>query len=252
MTKKWYEELFADYAEMYDKERFAQGTIGECDFIEKEIAGDRAIPVLDIGCGTGRHAIELARRGYRVTGIDLSPAQIERARSKAAAAGVEADFRIGDARALEFQGEFGLVLLICEGAFPLMETDEMNFAILCGAVRALRPGGRLILTTLNGLFQLHRSLRQSEKESPVEPAGAGRYFDLLTFRTRSRLNTFDDHGRPIELDCDERWYAPSELTWLLKQAGFATVEIFGARLGAFSRSNPLTADDIEILAIAQK
>jgi SAM-dependent methyltransferase len=252
VTKKWYEELFADYAEKYDQERFTQGTIGECDFIEKEIAGDRAIPVLDIGCGTGRHAVELARRGYRVTGVDLSPAQIERARSKAAAAGVDVDFRIGDARTLEFQGEFGLALLICEGAFPLMETDEMNFAILRGAARALRLGGRLILTTLNGLFQLQKSLGRSERESPVEPAAVGRDFDLMTFRMRSRLNASDDHGRPIALDCDERWYAPSELTWLLKQAGFTTIEIFGARLGAFSRSNLLTANDIEILALAQK
>ncbi len=88
MTKPWYEALFTDYAETYDKESFTQGTLGECDFIEAEIGGDRSVPILDIGCGTGRHAIELARRGYKVTGVDLSPSQIERAREKAAAAGM--------------------------------------------------------------------------------------------------------------------------------------------------------------------
>ena len=96
--KKWYEELFTDYADAYDRQPFTQGTPGECDFIEKEIAGDRTMAILDIGCGTGRHAIELARRGYRVTGVDLSPSQIEAARIKAAAAGVPVDFRVGDAR----------------------------------------------------------------------------------------------------------------------------------------------------------
>jgi SAM-dependent methyltransferase len=252
MAKKWYEALFTDYAETYDKESFTRGTVGECDFIESEIGGDRSIPVLDIGCGTGRHAIELARRGYRVTGIDLSPSQIERARAKAVTAGVAADFRVGDARALPFPGEFGLAVMICEGAFALMETDEMNYEILRGAARALRPGGKLVMTTLNGLFPLHRSVGQFEKEGMSEAASEGHAFDLMTFRMRSRLETPDDHGQRIEIDCDERWYIPSELTWLLRQAGFASVEIFGAKLGAFSRSDILTPDDFEMLAVAAK
>lgn len=252
MTKPWYEALFTDYAETYDKESFTQGTIGECDFIEAEIGGDRSVPILDIGCGTGRHAIELARRGYKITGVDLSPSQIERARAKAAAAGVSVDFRVADARALPFGPEFGLAVMMCEGAFPLMETDEMNFAILGGAARTLRPEGKLIMTTLNGLFPLHRSVGQFENENLAEAESGGHDFDLMTFRMRSRLKTHDHHGRPIELDCDERWYIPSELTWLLKQAGFASVEIFGARLGAFSRADRLTPDDFEMLAVAGK
>jgi len=252
MAKKWYEALFTDYAEIYDKESFTQGTLGECDFIESEIGGDRSVPILDIGCGTGRHAVELARRGYRVTGIDLSPSQIERARAKAAAAGVAPDFRVGDARALPYDAEFGLAVMLCEGAFALMETDEMNFEILRGAARALRPGGKLVMTTLNGLFPLHRSVGQFEQEGMTEAASQGHDFDLLTFRMRSRLETRDQRGRPIEVDCDERWYIPSELTWLLKQAGFASVGIFGAKLGAFSRSDALTPDDFEMLAVAVK
>jgi len=252
MAKKWYEALFTDYAEIYDRESFTQGTLGECDFIESEVGGDRTVRILDVGCGTGRHAVELARRGYRVTGVDLSPSQIERARAKASAAGVAPDFRVGDARALPFNAEFGLAVMICEGAFPLMETDEMNFEILRGAARALRPGGKLIMTTLNGLFPLHRSVGQFEKDGMNEAASQGHVFDLLTFRMRSRLETRDQRGRPIEIDCDERWYIPSELTWLLKQAGFASVDIFGAKLGAFSRSDALTPDDFEILAVAAK
>jgi SAM-dependent methyltransferase len=250
MAPKWYETLFDGYAETYDKQPFTQGTPGECDFIESEVGGDRSVPILDIGCGTGRHAIELARRGYRVTGIDLSPSQIERARAKAAAAGVAPDFRVGDARRLPFRGEFGLAVMICEGAFALMETDEMNFEILRGAGRALRPGGKLVMTTLNGLFPLHRSVGEFESEGLAEAASEGHDFDLMTFRMRSRLKTRDRDGRPIEVDCDERWYVPPELAWLLKQAGFVSVEIFGARLGAFSRADALTADDFEMLAVA--
>ena len=54
--KQWYETLFENYGKKYDNENFTQGTIGECDFIEKEINYNKNIKILDIGCGTGRHA----------------------------------------------------------------------------------------------------------------------------------------------------------------------------------------------------
>jgi 2-polyprenyl-3-methyl-5-hydroxy-6-metoxy-1,4-benzoquinol methylase len=78
--KQWYEELFQDYAYKYDNESFTSGTIGEVDFFEKEINFDKNVKILDIGCGTGRHSLELARRGYYVTGIDLSESQLSKAR----------------------------------------------------------------------------------------------------------------------------------------------------------------------------
>jgi 2-polyprenyl-3-methyl-5-hydroxy-6-metoxy-1,4-benzoquinol methylase len=157
--KQWYEELFANYADQYEKESFTQGTLGEVDFIEKEIDFNRSAGILDIGCGTGRHSIELARRGYTVTGIDLSESMLAKARLKARQAGVEVEFIQADARNLQFSNEFDLVIMICEGAFSLMETDEMNYAILRSAAKALRNQGKFIFTTLNGLFPLYHSVK---------------------------------------------------------------------------------------------
>ena len=83
--KQWYEALFENYGNTYEQEVFVKGTMGECDFIEKELKSDKGCRILDIGCGTGRHSIELCKRGYRVTGIDLSDSMLDKAKEKAAA-----------------------------------------------------------------------------------------------------------------------------------------------------------------------
>ncbi len=251
---QWYEALFENYGEKYDQEIFTQGTLGECDFIEKEIGYDRSLWILDIGCGTGRHAIELARRGYDVVGVDLSDSLLQRARQKAAEQGVNVLFEKHDARKLPYRNAFHVVLMICEGAFPLMETDEMNFRILRNAARALLPQGKLIMTTLNGLFPLFHSVKDFLDAHQQE--GGASYdrhsFDLMTFRDYNTTCVEDDLGNTKTFACSERYYVPSEITWLLKSLRFKTVDLYGAKLGAFSRQDALRTDDYEMLVIARK
>jgi len=252
--KQWYESLFENYGLKYDNEIFTQGTIGECDFIESEIAYNKQFRILDIGCGTGRHSIELTKRGYQVTGIDLSDSQLNRAREKAAEQNLLVDFQKHDARQLPFNDEFDLAIMLCEGAFPLMETDEMNFQILQSAAKAMKSGGKLIFTTLNGLFPLFHSVKDFLESTKQE--GNASYqdnsFDLMTFRDYNTTVFEDDFGKKKQLQCNERYYVPSEITWLLKSLNFGTVDIFGANLGAFSRNDKLTTDNFEMLVIAVK
>ena len=252
--KQWYEELFENYGKKYDHETFVKGTIGECDFIEQEIEYNKATRILDIGCGTGRHSIELARRGYSVVGIDLSESLLKRANEKAHEQKLQIVFQKHDARNLPFLHEFNLVIMICEGAFPLMETDEMNFQILQNAANALMPKGKLILTTLNGLFPLFHSVKDFlDAQAKEGNAKCDRLsFDLMTFREHSTISVEDDLGNTKELHCNERYYAPSEITWLLKALNFNTVNIYGAKLGAFSRKDKLSTEDFEMLIIAEK
>ncbi len=252
--KQWYESLFEDYGKKYDNENFTQGTIGECDFIEKEIDHDKKKKILDIGCGTGRHSIELAKRGYNLTGIDLSESLLKRAQEKALALNLNIDFQKHDARKLPFLNEFDLAIMLCEGAFPLMETDEMNFEILKNAWATLKKDGKLIFTTLNGLFPLFHSVKDF-LESNKEDGNAifdNNSFDLMTFRIYSTTYSEDDFGNKKELLCNERYYVPSEITWLLKSLGFKNTDIYGAKLGAFSRNDKLTTEDFEMLVIAGK
>ncbi|MCL2290053.1 MAG: class I SAM-dependent methyltransferase [Bacteroidetes bacterium] len=250
---KWYESLFENYAEKYDNENFTQGTIGECDFIEKELQFNKSLKILDVGCGTGRHAIELSKRGYNVTGIDLSESQLKRAREKAKANNLFIDFQCQDARNMSFNSEFDVAIMLCEGGFPLMETDEMNYEILQSVAKALKPQAKFIFTTLNGLFPLYNSIE--EFGASVTEEGNATYrnntFDLMTFRDHNITEVEDDSGNKLMLECNERYYVPSEITWLLKSLGYKTIEIFGAKLGAFSRTHKLTTEDFEMLVVAK-
>jgi len=252
--KQWYETLFENYANRYDNESFAQGTIGECDFIEKELNYDKNLKIIDIGCGTGRHSIELSKRGYSIEGIDLSESQLEKAREKARKNGLSIDFSKHDARNLPFENQFDVAIMMCEGGFPLMETDEMNFEILKSVSRSLKTKSKFIFTTLNGLFPLFHSLNEFYEGEVVEGNATyeSKHFDLMTLRDHDITKVVDDNGIEKVLECNERFYMPSEITWLLKTLGFSKIGIFGAKLGAFSREDKLTTEDYEMLVIAER
>jgi 2-polyprenyl-3-methyl-5-hydroxy-6-metoxy-1,4-benzoquinol methylase len=252
--KQWYESLFENYGEKYDNENFTQGTTGECDFIEKELNYNKTLRILDVGCGTGRHSVELTKRGYSLTGVDLSETQLVRAKEKAKGQNLKIDFLQQDARNLTFNHEFDLAIMLCEGGFPLMETDEMNFEILNSVTRSINGKGKLIFTTLNGLFPLYHSVEEFCLSASEE--GNATYhsntFDLMTFRDHNITEFEDDFGNKKTLECNERYYVPSEINWLLKSLGYKKVDIFGARLGQFSREHKLTTEDFEMLVIAER
>jgi len=254
IKKQWYETLFDNYGKKYDEECFTQGTIGECDFLEKEFNFDKSLKILDVGCGTGRHAIELAKRGYNITGIDLSESQIQRAKEKAENVGLKIDFIVADARNLPFDNEFDIAIMLCEGGFPLMETDEMNYEILKSVSKSLKNSSKFIFTTLNGLFPIFNSIDEFHGNDDKGEGATykSETFDLMTFRDYNITEFSDDDGNKMMLDCNERYYIPPEITWLLKTLGFNKVDIFGAKLGAFSRNDKLTTQDFEMLVIGEK
>jgi hypothetical protein len=132
-----------------------------------------------------------------------------------------------------------------------METDEMNFAILQGAARALKPGGTFIVTTLNAFYPLTHSLEEFINSSTVEETSSGHAFDIMTLRDISTFEVKDDNGYTRTLHCNERYYLPSEIIWMLKSLHFSKIEIFGCQVGNFTRSIPLTPNEFEMLVIAK-
>ena len=144
--------------------------------------------------------------------------------------------------------------MLCEGAFPLMETDEMNYRILENATKALKENGKFIFTTLNGLFPLFHSVKDFHAKNSGEGNAAyvKNSFDLMTFRDYNITTVEDDSGNKKTLECNERYYVPSEITWLLKSLNYKKIDICGAKLGAFSRDDKLTTEDFEMLIVAEK
>lgn len=201
-----------------------------------------------------RHSIELAKRGYSITGIDLSESLLQKASEKARIADLHIDFFNYDARSLPFEKQFDVAIMICEGGFPLMETDDMNFEILKKVSQSLKDKAKFIFTTLNGLFPIFNSVEDFCASNSDE--GNATYhkntFDLMTFRDYNITKVIDDNGIEKELECNERYYIPPEIKWLLKTVGFTKIEIFGAKLGAFSREDKLKTDDFEMLVIAER
>ena len=245
MPGPWYVELYENFAD-YDQEPYTQGTQGEVDFVEQEIGHDRAKTILDVGCGTGRHTLGLARRGYQVVGLDLSESLLTQGRKMARAENLDVTFIAGDARSLDFEAQFDVALSICEGALSLMETDEMDLLILENVARALqcpepaegRPSGKFILTTPNAAFMLTRD--------PGEGA-----FAPVTFRETFTLEATGVDGCKKSLGCTQRYYTCPELRWLLKQVGFRTVQFFGVTEAGFDRRARPSQDHFEIGVIAE-
>ena len=159
-----------------------------------------------------------------------------------------------DARNLSFSNEFDIAIMLCEGGFPLMETDEMNYEILNSVTKSLREHGKFIFTTLNGLFPLYHSVKEFCASTTEEGNATYRSntFDLMTFRDHNVTEFEDDFGNKKILECNERYYVPSEISWMLKSLGYKKIDIYGAKLGAFSRNDKLTTEDFEMLVIAKK
>ncbi len=231
MSKPWYEALYENF-EHYDVEPYTQATLAEVDFIEQQLADEATKRILDVGCGTGRHSLEFARRGYSVLGFDLSEELLAQGRKQAQAEGLGVEFVHGDARELEFDAEFDLVTILCEGGFSLVETDAMDRQIFAGAARALRPGGKLILTAPSAVFML---VNQPDNGD----------FDPLTLRETFELKTQDKQGNPRTLHCSQRYYTYPELTLMLAIAGFEQIECFAVTADGYTRRGTLSKEHFE-------
>lgn len=224
---RWYEEVFTeDYIRLLPRD-LPQQTSKEVKFITQYMGIDNGARLLDLGCGFGRHTIELARKGYDMVGLDLSMPLLQRALADAQRRNLVIKFIHGDMRQLNFDAIFDGV--ICMNTTFGYFNDLANFKVLQGIHRALKPGGRLFLDLINRDFiaeGLPMRVWWSGHECLVlEEIDLNPHHSLLQVK---RSIVFEDHGRaPWEQHMNIRLYSSHELEHLARRAGLRVVELSG-------------------------
>jgi SAM-dependent methyltransferase len=224
------------YAGQYDSLYSEKSYAGECDLIEKlwDRYGDRPSTVLDIGCGTGSHAIELARRGYAPTGVDLSPSMIELAREKVKGDPVaEAiDFQVGDARSFDVGRTFDAAIMMF-AVIGYLTTNADLIAGLKNTRHHLKPGALFVCDFWYGPAVL--SVKPSDRFRAIRGAdtttlrAASTTVDSFTHTADVTFRLWNIAGDRFLGETSElhrmRYLFPQEVKFLFGAAGFEVQEI---------------------------
>lgn len=216
-----------DYLLIYRPRFTDDRTRAETDFIAGALSAAHGAAVLDLACGVGRHAIGMAQRGYRVTGVDFNARYLEIAGADAASAGVRIDWRVADMRALDFQGQFDAVYsyFTSFGYF----SDRENEQVLAHIARALKPGGRFLLDMMNRDWLVaHPQQRTWTQRDDGALLMEEIELDLRRSRVISRQRLVPPEGAvQVTKTFDLRAYTCTELEALLERQGMRVLEVWG-------------------------
>jgi len=240
-----WEEFFDGHAPAYMENVFTKNTLAEVDFIIEELKLSPRSRILDIGCGTGRHSVELAKRGYSVTGVDLSSGMLAEAKEAAGKAGVEVEWIHADATQFKPERLYDAAICLCEGAFGLLGKNddplEQGLSILHNIKRALKPDSKLIMTVLNGLALIRKYSQEDVEKGVFDPVALAETYPM----------EYDTPEGKKSLMVRERGFTPTELKLMLGQTGFEVNHIWGGTAGKWGRRK-IDLDEIEIMVIAKK
>jgi len=233
-----------DYMYFYQDMLTPESTDLQVEFLIRELELNQDMSILDLACGFGRHANRLAKRGYRVTGIDITPGFLELAGLEAEELGAKVEFLISDMRQIDYDCQFDRVLLLFT-AFGYF-TDEENLLVLQNIAHALKPGGRLVFDIHNRdtFFKGFMPYIVTEKEGNLM---IDRHkFDTQTGRLYNQRIVIRD-GVRRDKPFFVRMYNPTEIQMVLSQAGLTIISLFGGWDGSL-----LTSDSRRMIIIAEK
>ena len=227
----WYKTAFRyDYLRVYPH-RNDEEARRQVDFLLECLDIAPPCDVLDLGCGDGRHSLELTRRGYRVTGLDLSGELLERARRRTAEEGLDITFIQGDMRDPPGTSAFDLVVNFFT-SFGYFREDEENARVLEAISRSLRPGGWFLMDYLNREYVIStlvpadsRTLGGMEVEQrrwiTGDPTAAG---DHVRINKHVRIR---EEGTERSYDESVRMYTLEELDAMMDRAALKVTQTYG-------------------------
>ncbi len=243
--KPWYERSFRqDYLTIYSHRDFSEAK-KHIDLFENTVPVRRGMTILDLGCGFGRHTLELSRRNYRGVGLDLSDYLLKHAVEQAKTENSIARFVLADMRAIPFVGRFDAILNIFT-SFGYFDTDGENFQVIRQAFNALNEKGWLFFDYMN----TERVLSELEAKSEMNRNGMyivqERHYNPGTKRIEKNITVSDKLGLRSYRE-SVRAYSRQELTHFFKQAGFSCKEELGDYNGI-----PFTSKSARFILIGQK
>lgn len=245
--KQWFEEIFDEDYLLTLPFLTPTQTEQEVEFLLSALNLPAGARLLDLGCGYGRHSMELAARGYHAVGLDLSLPLLIRANEAARRAGVNVDFVHGDMRDMAFDGEF-------DGAFCFFTTfgyfdDETNRKVAASVGRSLKTGGRFVLDLIN------RDCLIGDLPTRVWWQGHGCMvleevdFNYVTSRLEVQRQLVLEDGRQLVQDISIRLYSLHEIGKILTHAGFRILEVSG---NYALRNRFYGTESRQILIVAEK
>ena len=225
-ARGWWSEFFTGPTlELWKRAHTRDESRGEAADLARALALAPGARVLDVPCGHGRIALELAALGHRVSGLDACAEYLDEARRSARERGIEAEFVAGDMRALPWRGEFDAAL--CVGnSFGYFDDDD-NRAFLAAVQAALRPGGRFALSypLVAELALATRAWRDWHRLGEAILLSES-WFDERRGRLETTYTALDLATRaPLEeKHASYRVYTRAETEALLASVGFGRIE----------------------------
>lgn len=227
---RWYESFFDDDWLVIALGHDDQRTPEQVDAIVERLGLEPGARVLDVACGHGRHALRLAQRGLRVTGIDASESSLAHARLAAADAGVEIEYVQGDMRELPWADEFDAAINLYT-AFGYFAEESEDERALQAVARALRPDGSFLIDTFNPTALVKGFRPQGWSDlADGRVLLESREYDVRTGRSNAVWTLVGDDRR--ELRHSVRAYTYPELAAMLLRAGLEPVADWGGFDGA--------------------
>jgi SAM-dependent methyltransferase len=213
----------------------------QIDGVERFMRLEPRSRVLDLGCGSGRRTIELARRGHRVLGVDPDERALAVARASAKGERLHTHFMKADVRAIPYRAEIDAVVSL-DGAFGQLPNDRDDLRCLEAARKALKPRGLLLIDTLNKEW-LMRHFEPNYWEQGEEGKGAVVLdqisFDFERGRLDNRRVIVDAAGKRTPSFVSIRVYALTELKAQLERAGLVYRQCWGGFDGsAYAMDSP--------------